>query len=1031
MVEGERFIVGRSSQADVQIEDPGISRQHVQVEIAHSVVTLQDLGSKSGTYINDYRLPSSKAIRYRQGDLIRLGTGGLYLSIDSLAATELIVNDLEFGDRVVDLIKHSEVSEKLKGWIDEKLGGTRGEYGSVARHNLVNILEEIAEKDRQAEYQAARILSAADALGAGVKKKAATEAERIIAHAKNVIGTYDERARHQALKIVEEERAKGQREADEVRKEADQDRERIEGVAKQTLEEAHARRDQILAEVQEQMDQALSQVEKEKERTMLEAREEIEGIKARAHAEAQADRDELIERTKRKLEEEKEQFLQGARDAYEEGKQKGQEIIEEAQREARQHEQETREKLDHELGDLRREAEEERERLFKDTKTQVDQLEFEARERAENILKDHQDKVIELSSEIERLELRHKELEQNYYEAQTKLSSFREKADEERQGAEQRLRDLQSEVEAKVRLAASQEEELLAEAKKEAQDIIDEARKEGEDHVARGQESANEIIRKADQSAQEKLKGAQEEFQAMLSRGYDEQGMIIQRATSEAEQIVQRAKAESGEATSEAQRRKEEIESQTSRLKSEQRELQAAIKQFEVQREELDRRNKAAEAFTAEVETHHKQAQERFEREKERLTEHLNHLQGQVASATTALEEAQIQTDEEISKQGEIQLQMEQMERKKTSGQKELEEQLEALRHEIHQTESEGRRLSDEVDQKRARLERELRGRREEFDAEMDKHSQKFREESEGRRQELSRELAEERLLRMREIEAEAISEEKRFFQNRAEKIKRIAGDIELNLNPFLQQLGIADDPEASQKLSKELHAIVDNVLGSGEEKQKENLKKIVDYDPDASINLKAYWKKAAIGTVLSAVIAVIIVIFRDQIPELGMRAVSSLEDGPSASEIFIEKTTTKQANERRFEPEMTPEFKQTYTDNIIYTEGYLNFEEDKAIRKRWIVSLNEFLVEKMGLSDNAVVELVGKEVSLIKRLRDMRLDIDARYQLSAIGKMRGIETEFVSEMKDILGSEKAVARFFGFKKDFFEKSRLPASESQ
>ena len=54
-VSGERAVIGRSGDADAQIEDPSISRRHAELTQTQTGWTLVDLGSSRGTYLNNLR----------------------------------------------------------------------------------------------------------------------------------------------------------------------------------------------------------------------------------------------------------------------------------------------------------------------------------------------------------------------------------------------------------------------------------------------------------------------------------------------------------------------------------------------------------------------------------------------------------------------------------------------------------------------------------------------------------------------------------------------------------------------------------------------------------------------------------------------------------------------------------------------------------------------------------------------------------------------------------------------------------------
>ena len=69
---GDRFIVGRSSAAELCFpDDAGLSRQHMALERDGDEWTVQDLGSKNGTLVNN--IPLRAKLRLKPGDRITAG----------------------------------------------------------------------------------------------------------------------------------------------------------------------------------------------------------------------------------------------------------------------------------------------------------------------------------------------------------------------------------------------------------------------------------------------------------------------------------------------------------------------------------------------------------------------------------------------------------------------------------------------------------------------------------------------------------------------------------------------------------------------------------------------------------------------------------------------------------------------------------------------------------------------------------------------------------------------------------------------
>ena len=70
-LDGARLVAGRDIGCDLPILDPGVSRQHAEVRVDAQGVTVTDLGSRNGTWVNGKRVESA---RVRPGDGVAFGT---------------------------------------------------------------------------------------------------------------------------------------------------------------------------------------------------------------------------------------------------------------------------------------------------------------------------------------------------------------------------------------------------------------------------------------------------------------------------------------------------------------------------------------------------------------------------------------------------------------------------------------------------------------------------------------------------------------------------------------------------------------------------------------------------------------------------------------------------------------------------------------------------------------------------------------------------------------------------------------------
>jgi DNA-binding winged helix-turn-helix (wHTH) protein len=65
-------ILGRAPDAAVWIDAPGVSRHHARIKLEGTRATVEDLGSKNGTFLGGQRLTSPSVLA--DGDRIRLGS---------------------------------------------------------------------------------------------------------------------------------------------------------------------------------------------------------------------------------------------------------------------------------------------------------------------------------------------------------------------------------------------------------------------------------------------------------------------------------------------------------------------------------------------------------------------------------------------------------------------------------------------------------------------------------------------------------------------------------------------------------------------------------------------------------------------------------------------------------------------------------------------------------------------------------------------------------------------------------------------
>ena len=76
-IDGQRYlltgpvtVIGRGSEADIIVDDPGVSRRHLEIRVTSDAVVATDLGSTNGTYVEGHHVPAATLV---DGNTITIG----------------------------------------------------------------------------------------------------------------------------------------------------------------------------------------------------------------------------------------------------------------------------------------------------------------------------------------------------------------------------------------------------------------------------------------------------------------------------------------------------------------------------------------------------------------------------------------------------------------------------------------------------------------------------------------------------------------------------------------------------------------------------------------------------------------------------------------------------------------------------------------------------------------------------------------------------------------------------------------------
>jgi sigma-B regulation protein RsbU (phosphoserine phosphatase) len=161
---GDRFTVGRSSTTELCFpDDAGLSRQHMVLERDGDEWTVQDLGSKNGTLVNN--IPLRAKLRLKPGD--RVTAGHLAIIFDDKTGAKTPDNVVFFENSEADPPSTSTILTSLEGALSSQTIVDRpGQHGAKQVQALIRAGQELAGRGTLADLFPLILDLAIDAVGA-------------------------------------------------------------------------------------------------------------------------------------------------------------------------------------------------------------------------------------------------------------------------------------------------------------------------------------------------------------------------------------------------------------------------------------------------------------------------------------------------------------------------------------------------------------------------------------------------------------------------------------------------------------------------------------------------------------------------------------------------------------------------------------------------------------------------------------------------------------------------------------------------
>jgi hypothetical protein len=157
-----------------------------------------------------------------------------------------------------------------------------------------------------------------------------------------------------------------------------------------------------------------------------------------------------------------------------------------------------------------------------------------------------------------------------------------------------------------------------------------------------------------------------------------------------------------------------------------------------------------------------------------------------------------------------------------------------------------------------------------------------------------------------------------------------------------------------------------------------------------------------------------------------GLQIIRGMQ-GPSP----LERAVASEAEERRkdledrkFNPEKTPELKEHYVDAVIYTEGFVETYTSDEFQKRWSRAASKHMLKLWKVDEDSALKAVSIANALVKNLAERKEKIHPDFVKDALGKMQEAEAEAQKRISEVLGSNVRRESLKKFEREFYLKFR-------
>jgi hypothetical protein len=261
----------------------------------------------------------------------------------------------------------------------------------------------------------------------------------------------------------------------------------------------------------------------------------------------------------------------------------------------------------------------------------------------------------------------------------------------------------------------------------------------------------------------------------------------------------------------------------------------------------------------------------------------------------------------------------------------------------------------------------------------------------------------------------EELSREKELFEQ--SKRQRVQMATQGVVNLLISKLGSLPQ----ETLREDIEATLMMTINGHNSDNHKKMEQILDYNPMKQKKIMPVLKKYSIRFGIPA--AIVLTLMGDigsSRTALVNLSAQIIKQNHSASDLFVKQQQKEWKEKYTFKNDMTTGFKDSITDNILYTTDYQKIMESEVFQNQWILALNDFMVKELELSEDVAINYISSEGSLVKDLWAVRKEIHPKYKEQGFKKMRDLEVANLGWLNEKIPDSEKMNKFKDFRSTYF-----------